>query len=137
MTCVFCSIVAGDEEASFVHEGERAVAFLDIAPASEGHLLVVPRRHAPSLAELADEDAAAMLPLARRAAAALRRSSVRCDGVNLWLADGEVAGQDVFHVHLHVVPRFAGDGVRLVADFDRPEREALDAVAEQVRAAWP
>jgi diadenosine tetraphosphate (Ap4A) HIT family hydrolase len=136
--CVFCRIVAGDVESSRVHEEARVVAFMDIQPVNPGHVLVVPREHAASLAELDDRDAAAMMAAARRVAGALRRSGLRCDGVNLWLADGDAAGQDVFHVHLHVVPRFEGDGfaLELPADIRVRDRPELDATAARIRSAF-
>ena len=111
------------------------MAFADYAPINEGHLLVAPVAHAESLAELDGAAGAAMFRLAQRCAAALRTSGLRCDGVNVFLNDGEAAGQAVPHVHLHVVPRFPGD------DFlpARPERKRaaeseLAAVAARVRA---
>lgn len=137
--CVFCAIVAGEAEASVVGEDERGVAFLDIQPVTPGHLLVVPRRHADDLAGLDPDDGAAAFGLAQRSAAALRRSGLRCEGVNVWLADGEAAGQDVFHVHLHVVPRFPGDGFGLhfPPDYGMRARDELDETAARIREAWP
>lgn len=103
--CVFCRIIVGELEASVVHEDERTLAFLDIQPLTAGHLLVVPRQHASSLVELDPQDGAELFRVAQRAAAALRQSAHRCEGVNFFLADGAAAGQDVFHVHLHVFAR--------------------------------
>jgi diadenosine tetraphosphate (Ap4A) HIT family hydrolase len=136
VSCIFCEILAGDAEASFVYEGDRTVAFLDIEPVNQGHTLVVPRAHAPSLAELDPEDGADVMRVAQRVAIALRRTSFRVDGVNLWLADGEAAGQDVFHVHMHVIPRFEGDGlvVRVAPDRRRPDRAELNAAAAELRS---
>lgn len=110
MDCVFCAIVKGDLPCSRVFENERVLAFLDIAPATPGHLLVVPRAHATGLADVDPEDASQLMVVAQHLAGALRRSPVPTDGINLLLADGELAGQEVFHVHLHVVPRTGGDG---------------------------
>jgi len=137
--CVFCGIVAGELEASLVDTAERTVAFMDIQPLTPGHVLVVPRRHASSLQELDPEDGSELFRVGQHAAAALRGSSLRCDGVNLFLADGVAAGQDVFHVHLHVFPRFEGDGfgLRLPTDYVIRPREALEAAASALRAAWP
>jgi diadenosine tetraphosphate (Ap4A) HIT family hydrolase len=113
-----------------------AFAVMDIAPVNPGHLIVVPRLHAASLAELDEDVGAHLFVVATRMAAALRRSGLRCEGVNLFLADGEVAFQDVFHVHLHVLPRFRGDSFRIDADWSaRPSREELDRTAAIVRAA--
>jgi len=133
--CVFCRIIAGQEQASLVYQDERTVAFMDIRPAVPGHLLVIPRAHAAALADLDPDDAARMTRVAQRMAAAVRASGIRCEGVNLFLADGEAAGQDVFHVHLHVIPRFPGDGMRIGAAWSRPDRAALDAQAERIREA--
>ncbi|HEV8229946.1 MAG TPA: HIT family protein [Candidatus Limnocylindria bacterium] len=139
MSCVFCEIVAGREPASFVHRDAEAVAFMNIREINEGHTLVVPTRHAASLADLDAPSAAAMWSLALRVAAALRRSHVRCDGVNLLLSDGAVAGQDVFHTHLHVVPRWPGDGFgfRLPSRHDAPlPREQLDETAARIEKVF-
>ncbi len=131
--CVFCAIVAADAPRSVVHEDERTLAFMDILPVTPGHLLVVPRRHATSLADLAPGEAAAMMETATRCAAALRAGPIRSDGINLFLADGIAAGQQVFHAHLHVVPRFAGDGFRLDIRYGpAPERQALDDQAATI-----
>jgi histidine triad (HIT) family protein len=131
--------VAGDGETSVVHEDERTVAFMDIRPVVRGHLLVVPRVHAAGLAELDPEDGAQLVRVGQRAAAALRASSLRCEGVNLFLADGEAAGQEVFHVHLHVLPRHAGDGfgLRFPPDYAIRQRPELDEAAAAIRQSWP
>jgi len=137
--CIFCRLLAGDGEVSVVHENERAVVFMDIQPLVRGHMLSVPRAHAASLADLGQEDGAAVFDAARLAAAALRASPLRCEGVNLFLADGEAAGQDVFHAHLHVVPRHAGDGLGLLPPpgYSIRPREELDAAADALRQLWP
>jgi histidine triad (HIT) family protein len=132
--CVFCRIVDGRGEASVVASSDRAVAFLDMQPLVPGHVLVVPRAHAAHLADVEDIDGAAVWSLAARVAAGLRAAGL-ADGVNLLLADGAVAWQTVWHVHLHVIPRRRGDGLRLLAAWTRPERGRLDATAEQIRAA--
>lgn len=131
---MFCGIVSGAAPASLVYEDADLLAFLDIRPVTTGHLLVVPKAHAGDLAELDEPTGAAMWQLARRLAGALRRSSLRCEGVNLFLADGVAAGQEVCHVHLHVIPRFPGDGFGIRADWRVRERDELDATAEIVRA---
>ena len=133
--CVFCRIIAGREPASLVYQDERALAFMDIRPAVPGHLLVIPRSHAAALAGLDPDDAAHLMRVAQRMAAAVRASGIRCEGVNLFLADGEAAGQDVFHVHLHIIPRFPGDGMRIGAAWSFPDRSELNAQAARIRAA--
>ena len=110
---------------------------MDIAPVNPGHLMIVPRAHAAGLADLDEDVGAHVFVVAMRLAAAVRESGVRCEGVNLFLADGEAAFQDVFHVHLHVLPRWQGDSFRIDADWSsRPERTELDAVAATIRSAY-
>ncbi|MDI1336060.1 MAG: HIT family protein [Lacunisphaera sp.] len=113
MTCIFCDIIAGKLAGSFVYRDDRVAAFMDIQPVNAGHVLVVPINHAVGLEDLKKEDGEAVFAAAQRVARALRKSGLRCEGVNLFLADGEAAMQEVFHLHLHVFPRFAGDGFGL------------------------
>ena len=135
MGCVFCKIVAGTAPASIPYADGTTVAFLDINPMTPGHLLVAPRVHAESLAELDAEAGAQLWRVAQRLAAALRRSSIRADGVTLFLADGAAAGQEVWHVHLHVIPRWKGDGVKIGFRPGRPSRSDLDANATELQTA--
>ena len=135
--CVFCRILAGTEEASFVYRDERVAAFMDIAPVNPGHLLVVPVKHAARLSELDPAAGARMFEVAHEAAAVLGRAGLKCEGVNLFLADGAAAGQDVLHVHLHVFPRSRGDGfgLRLPPGYGAsPGRAELDRIAERIRS---
>jgi histidine triad (HIT) family protein len=131
--CVFCRIVAGTEPASLAYADDTAVAFLDVAPAVPGHLLVVPRAHAVGLADLDPDVGAHLWRVGQRMAGALRRSSIRADGVNFFLADGAAAFQEVPHVHLHVIPRWRGDGFALKFKAGRPSRPDLDAQAATLR----
>lgn len=135
-SCIFCRIVAGEAEASLVYQDDLVSAFMDAHPVAEGHVLVVPRRHASGLEDLDEAAAGRMMAVARRLAGALRRSGVPCEGVNLVLADGTAAGQSVFHCHLHVIPRAAGDGFgfrRPLGLGRSPSRPAMNAVAERIR----
>ena len=111
--CVFCRILEGELPASFVYRDDRYAAFMDIRPVNLGHVLVMPVRHAPYLADIDSDEAADLMRVGHAAAAALRASGVPCEGVNLFLADGEAAMQEIFHVHLHVFPRFRNDGFGL------------------------
>ena len=136
--CIFCLITAGRADASRIYEDDLVVAFMDIHPVTPGHLLVVPRQHAPDLESLDQAYAARMFTVGRRLALALYRSGIRCQGANLYLADGPAAGQTVFHSHLHVIPRFAGDGfkVSFPAGYgDQASKEQLADLAAQIRAA--
>lgn len=134
--CVFCAIASGGVEASRVAESPRVLAFMDIDPVTAGHVLVIPKEHLTGLANLSDAIAGEMLATARRVAAALRASCLRCEGVNLFVADGEAAGQEVPHAHLHVFPRYAGDGFTLSARWgSAPTRGELDERARAIRSA--
>jgi histidine triad (HIT) family protein len=127
--CVFCQIVLGKAPASMIASGPTSVAFLDILPVNEGHALVIPRRHAVGLADLSAEEGHEMFDHARRIAA-VQRAEGLAEAVNLFLADGEIAGQEVFHAHLHVLARRAGDGMTLGVDYPpAPTRADLDRTA--------
>jgi histidine triad (HIT) family protein len=138
--CVFCDIVAGRLPARVVHDDPAVLAFLDLRPFTPGHTLVIPKCHAPFLADLDEGTASQLFAVTRRVAAALRRYEVRCEGVNLFLSDGEAAGQEIFHLHMHVFPRFAGDSLGPGRPFARSpaevSRRELDAIAAQLRRAY-
>jgi diadenosine tetraphosphate (Ap4A) HIT family hydrolase len=136
--CVFCAIVAGTAPASLVWQDECAVAFMDIRPVNPGHVLVVPRVHAASLSELDPAVGAHLFQVAMRLAPAVRRSGVACEGIALFLADGQAAGQQVMHVHLHILPRFHGDGFGFrigPLNFQSPDRATLQKVAAGILGA--
>ena len=136
--CVFCQIVSGEAPASIVHQDDECCVFMDTSPINPGHILIVPRLHATYLRDLDEELGAGMFKLALRISGALRRCGVKADGLNMYLADGEAGGQEVFHVHLHLFPRFEGDGfgLRFGPAYDRkPQRAELDQVAALIRAA--
>ena len=137
--CIFCEILAGNSPASVVHQDPVVTVLMDLHPINPGHAVVIPNRHAASLADLDGETAGEMIRVAQKVAVALRRSGVPCEGVNLQLADGEAAGQSVFHVHLHVIPRYRGDGFgqRFGPNYPtRPSRSELDEVAQQLRSVF-
>ncbi|MGC4814392.1 HIT family protein [Micromonospora sp. DT228] len=134
--CIFCAIVRGEAEASIVYEDNYVVAFMDVQPVTPGHLLVVPRAHAVGLEDLAEGDGVQVWTVAHQLALALRRSELRCEGVNFFLADGEAAFQEVFHLHLHVFPRFVGDSFRIDADWRVRDRQELNQAAAAVREGW-
>jgi histidine triad (HIT) family protein len=110
--CIFCKIVAGELPATIVDEDDRTVAFMDISPATRGHALVIPRRHATDLHEIGAEDLQACVLAAQRLAACARER-LGADGVNLINSCGSAAWQTVFHFHVHVVPRYVGDPLEL------------------------
>ncbi|MHB8235392.1 MAG: HIT family protein [Solirubrobacteraceae bacterium] len=110
--CIFCRIVAGELPATIVGEDERTISFMDIAPATRGHALVIPRAHSADLLEIEPDDLAAVTQAAKQLAAR-QKQRLGADGVNLLNACGAVAFQTVFHFHMHVIPRYERDGLRL------------------------
>lgn len=132
--CVFCAIVDERAPASVVYEDEDVIAFMDINPVTPGHLLVVPKQHLPALADVSDGLGGHLFNVAQRLAAALRASDVRSDGINLFYADGEAALQEIFHAHLHVIPRFPDDGFTIDANWGtNPSHEELDAIVVNIK----
>ncbi|MFJ4656597.1 HIT family protein [Nocardia sp. NPDC088792] len=134
---IFSDIVAGRAPSSKVFEDEEVLAFMDIRPVTPGHVLVIPKVPARSLAELDPALGGKLFRVGQQVAAALRASEVGCDGVNFFLADGVTAGQEVFHVHLHVIPRTPGDGFGLRARPTTPPRADLDYLAGSIRGMFP
>ena len=133
--CVFCKVVNGQEPVSTVYEDDSVIVILDIQPVNQGHLLVLPKTHAVHLEDLDPDLGAHVFKVAMRMSEVLRASDIRCEGVNLLLADGEVAGQEIPHVHLHVIPRFDGDGFGFKFDesyWVLPIREELDEIASKI-----
>jgi histidine triad (HIT) family protein len=110
--CLFCKIVAGEVPATVVGEDERTVSFMDINPATRGHALVVPREHSVDLLEVGQEDLAAVAAAAKRLAAR-HKEALGADGVNLLNSCGSAAWQTVFHFHVHVIPRYRDDPLKL------------------------
>ena len=110
--CPFCRIVVGDEPASLVFQDESTLAFLDHNPVTRGHVLVIPRAHVLDIYGCDDEQAAALMVSGAKVARAVK-SALGCAGVNLWMANERPAGQVVMHAHLHVIPRYPGDGFGL------------------------
>ncbi len=135
-SCIFCRIILGELPASVVTEDDNIVAFMDINPATRGHLLVVPREHHARIATIPGTIMSHMALIGQWLAAALRASPIKTEGINLFLADGAAAGQDVMHAHLHIIPRWNGDGVHIGASYgEPPSREELDHLATTIRNA--
>ncbi|MEJ7825024.1 MAG: HIT family protein [Solirubrobacteraceae bacterium] len=127
--CIFCKIVAGELPATIVDEDERTVSFMDIQPANRGHVLVIPRVHAQDVHTIDPADLQAVVVAAQRLAAKAR-DNLGAVGVNLLNSSGAAAWQSVFHFHLHVIPRYEGDPLRLPwvpADGDMDEIAAAGA----------
>jgi histidine triad (HIT) family protein len=135
--CIFCDIVEGTAPASVVYSDGAVMAFMDIQPIVPGHVLVIPKRHAQLMGDLQPGEGTACWVIAETMARAIRGSGLRVDGVNVFVADGEAAFQDVPHFHIHVIPRFVGDGFSLSfpQTYGQPvERTALDDAAARIRS---
>ncbi|MEU5843108.1 HIT family protein [Rhodococcus sp. NPDC047139] len=133
-SCVFCAIVEGSGPAARVYEDDDVVAFLDVRPIARGHTLVVPRVHAARLEDLDPSAGAAVFRAGQRIARAMSRSELATDGTNLVLNDGRAAFQTVFHAHLHVLPRWEGDRVRMGIGLIRRRPHDPETTAALIRA---
>jgi diadenosine tetraphosphate (Ap4A) HIT family hydrolase len=135
--CIFCKIVAGKAPASVVYEDKTIMALMTIAPANPGHVLVITKKHFTALASMEEQVGMYLFKITKRMADAVRKSGLRCEGINLFLADGEPQ-QKIPYLHMHVIPRFHGDNLRIPADHgSRPSREKLDKTADKIRRACP
>jgi histidine triad (HIT) family protein len=131
--CIFCKIVAGELPARKVDEDEHTIAFMDLNPWTRGHALVIPREHSRNLYE-APDDALEHAVVAAKRLALRMRDRLGCDGVNLLNSCEPAAWQTVFHLHVHVIPRYEDDPMQLPAKPQDPSDEELDAVAEELRS---
>jgi histidine triad (HIT) family protein len=135
--CIFCEIVHGAGEASICYEDGEAIAFMDIQPVNAGHVLVVPKVHFDSLVDLPEDLALHLFQVALRLTPVVRRVA-GVAAVNLVVSSGSEAGQDVFHHHVHLIPRVVGDGFDVPLPFPgsaMPDRTALDAMAARIMCA--
>lgn len=130
--CIFCKILAGEIPSTAVYEDDEFKAILDVNPAARGHVIILPKNHAANIYELPDEDASKIMIVAKKIATAIEKA-YHCDGVNILQNNGEAAGQTVFHLHVHVIPRFKGDTVNIGwKQGDMPED--LDAICKEIQA---
>lgn len=135
--CIFCDLVHGAGEVSVCYEDADAIAFMDVQPVCPGHLLVAPREHYESLLDLPPELGRHLFHVAQDLATVVRRVT-KCEGMNIIVSSGASAGQDVFHYHVHVIPRRMGDGFEVQLPFagsEMPDRTLLDAMAARIIAA--
>lgn len=133
--CVFCKIISRKLPASFVYEDDICVGFLDIHPITEGHILVIPKDHHERFTQFDSKVIGHIFQVGQKVLKAIEKSVIRCEGANIFLSDGAVAGQEVMHSHLHIAPRFRGDGQRVGfshADPDEYPRKKLDDIANEI-----
>ena len=131
--CVFCRIVAGQIPSTRVHEDEHTVAFMDIGHVNPGHTLVAVKKHAANLYELDEAQAAAVARATVKISKAIK-AAFQPEGLSVYQANGKPAGQTVFHYHVHLLPRHAGDGMELTWPVKNPPREKLEEYAAEIRA---
>lgn len=135
--CVFCQIVQGKSPVSAFYEDDVVLGLMTTGPVTEGHAMVIPKKHATYLRDMDEGTGRHLWTITQRTAEAIRRSGVRCEGINLFLADGEAAFQEIFHLHMHVFPRYKGDPFKIEADWGiQPPREVLDRVARLIEIAY-
>lgn len=130
--CIFCKIANGEISSKTVYEDERFRVILDISPASKGHAIILVKNHAANVFELPEEDASAIYVVAKKVATAMKKV-LKCDGVNILQNNGEVAGQTVFHLHMHVIPRYKDDHVQITWKPGEETDVISDAILEEIQ----
>jgi histidine triad (HIT) family protein len=132
--CIFCKILAGELPARIIDEDERTISFMDINPATPGHALVIPRQHTRDLLSIGTDDLGAVALSAQRLAALIEQR-LDADGVNLINSCGAAAWQTVFHFHIHVIPRYAGDPLKLPWTPTAGDPEQIAGIAQRLKSA--
>ena len=130
--CIFCKIIGGEIPAAILYEDEDFMAIMDIFPAAKGHTIIVAKRHVANLFELDDVTAAKALVLARKLANAIQ-AELNCDGMNLLQNNGEAAGQTIFHFHIHLIPRYHEDKVKMTWTHGQYEEGEAASLAASIR----
>ena len=129
--CIFCKLANGDIPVEPVFEDDVVKVIFDASPASTGHMLIIPKEHVANIYELDDELAAHIFKIASRLAKALK-AVFDYDGLNVLQNNGEAAGQTVFHFHMHLIPRFEGDGVKVCWNHKEPDADKLSELREKI-----
>ncbi len=133
--CIFCKIAAGEIPSRTLYEDDSFRVIMDISPASKGHAIILPKNHAANLFEFSDEDAGKIMVVAKKVASAMK-NALNCDGFNVLQNNGEVAGQTVFHLHVHLIPRYKDDHVAIkwTPGVKVPDEE-MDEIQEKIKEA--
>jgi histidine triad (HIT) family protein len=131
-TCVFCKIVQREATASIVWEDDKVLVFLDIRPLNEGHTLVIPKEHYENIYETPDDIIAYIYRIVKQTAVIVKNAT-KADGITIIQQNGHAAGQEIFHLHVHVVPRYEGQKLPRFTDIPSAPREKLDAMAKRLR----
>ncbi len=130
--CIFCKIIAGKIPAAKIYEDKNILSFLDIMPANKGHCLVIPRKHSPTLIEMSDDDLSSLMKVAKKVARALSLSFGN-GSYNIVMSNGKEAGQIVNHAHIHIIPRFQKDRLRLKWSHLKYEGDEINEYAEKIK----
>jgi len=131
-SCIFCKIVRKEAPASCIYEDGRTMAFLDIRPLNEGHTLVIPKKHYDYIYNVPEQDIAHLFTVVKKVACAVKKG-IGAEGISITQHNESAAGQDIFHVHVHVIPRYKGQKLPRFEEIQQKEREKLDAVAKKLR----
>ena len=134
MDCVFCKIVNGQSPAYKVYEDDVCLAFLDINPVNKGHCLVIPKQHYEDFLITPDEISSHIIIVAKKVARAIKKAN-GAEGINFGVNNGSAAGQIVFHAHLHVMPRFSGDGLKLWKSREYQDDQEKQNMADKIKKA--
>jgi histidine triad (HIT) family protein len=134
--CIFCDIAGGKAPASFVYQGGTTLAFMDISSLNAGQVIVIPRKHFPYLKDMDEATGKELFTTATRVCHAIYHSAIPCDGINLLLADGKAAAQEVFHLHFLIIPRLKGDSMKITGQWTAQARDKLDELAARIRQSY-
>ena len=131
-SCIFCKIVRKQAPASIIYEDETVMAFLDIRPLNMGHMLVIPKAHYIDIFDIPEEQLSQVYRIAKQVSFAVKKAT-NADGISIIQQNGKAAGQDIFHMHVHVVPRYDGQKLPRFSDLKEVERVSLDEMAKKIR----
>ena len=131
-SCIFCKIVRKQAPASIIYEDETVMAFLDIRPLNEGHTLVIPKKHYVNVFDIPEDQLSKVHKVAKQVSIAIKKAT-NADGISIIQQNGKAAGQDIFHIHVHVVPRFEGQKLPSFSNLQEVERAKLDDMAKKIK----
>ncbi len=133
--CLFCKLARKEGDASIVYEDNKTIAFLDIRPASEGHTLVIPKAHYESIFDIPDDELTNLYKSVKKTASAVKKA-VNAEGISIGQQNGHAAGQRIFHIHVHIIPRYEGHKIRPPEELNEAKREKLNEIAVKIRKAY-
>lgn len=132
--CIFCEIISGAIPASIVYNDSTTIAFLDIAPVNKGQVLVVPKEHSRNILDATDMTLSSLMPIVKKISIGIKKA-IGAEGINIHMNNEPVAGQSVFHTHIHVIPRFREDGITMWKGHPYPEEE-MEKMKEKIQSVF-